>query len=170
MSVSLTHPARTPTARGSAPRVVAPVADCSIGRAAEASGVSAKMIRYYESIGLIRPASRSAANYRTYDPAAIQTLRFIARARSLGFSVDEIAQLLALWQEPGRSSADVKALALAHVADLKKRIAALQSIKAVIETLAAHCHGDDRPECPILDELAGGLSARSGRVSKRHQG
>ena len=128
------------------------------------------MIRYYEGIGLIQPASRSAANYRAYDHAAIQTLRFIARARALGFSVNEIAQLLALWREPGRSSADVKMLALAHVADLKKRITALRSIKSAIEMLAAQCHGDDRPDCPILDELAGGVSERSGHANKRHQG
>ena len=127
----------------------------SIGQAAKASGVSAKMIRYYEGIGLVRPALRSASNYRTYDHAAIQTLRFIARARRLGFSVGEIASLLALWQRPERSSADVKALALAHAADLGERIAVLQSVKAAVETLARQCNGDHRPACPILDELAG---------------
>lgn len=133
---------------------------CSIGQAAAISGVSAKMIRYYESIGLTGPVSRSAANYRSYDEAAIQTLRFIARARTLGFSLDEIAKLLALWREPGRSSADVKALALRHVADLKMRIAALQSMKAALETLADHCHGNERPECPILEEFAGEPGAK----------
>jgi Cu(I)-responsive transcriptional regulator len=141
---------------------------CAIGDAAKASGVSVKMIRYYESIGLVQPATRSAANYRHYDEAAIQTLRFIARARLLGFSIEEIAQLLALWQEPNRSSADVKTLALAHAADLGRRIAALQSMKAAIEKLAAHCHGDDRPTCPILDELsgaAGGKPAPKKRLS-----
>ncbi|MGA9869010.1 MAG: Cu(I)-responsive transcriptional regulator [Acetobacteraceae bacterium] len=126
----------------------------TIGQAALASGVSAKMIRYYETIGLIRPASRSAGNYRTYEAADIQTLRFIARARSLGFSVDKITRLLALWREPGRNSADVKAVALRHVADLDERIRALQRMRAAIENLAAHCHGDDRPDCPILDDLA----------------
>lgn len=128
---------------------------CSIGHAAKKSGVSAKMIRYYESIGLVRPAARSAANYRNYDDTAIQTLRFIARARSLGFSMDEITRLLALWHEPDRSSADVKALALAHVADLDKRIAALKDMRQAIENLARQCCGDDRPECPIISELAG---------------
>jgi Cu(I)-responsive transcriptional regulator len=127
----------------------------SIGEAAQASGVSAKMIRYYESVGLIRPASRSAANYRSYDRAAIQTLRFIARARSLGFSTDEIARLLALWNQPARNSVDVKALALAHVADLDARIAALQDMKSALERLAARCHGDNGPDCAILDDLAG---------------
>ena len=128
---------------------------CSIGDAARASGVSAKMIRYYEGIGLISPPVRSAANYRHYDQTAVQTLKFVARSRSLGFSVNEIAQLLALWQEQGRSSAAVKALALAHAADLGRRIAALQSMKSAVETLAAQCRGDDRPACPILDDLAG---------------
>ena len=141
-----------------------PLALCSIGQASDASGVSAKMIRYYESIGLIRPASRSAGNYRTYDPTAVQTLRFIARARGLGFAMEEIARLLALWQEPDRSSADVKALALKHAADLAARIEALQSMKAAVETLAAHCHGDHRPECPILEELAGDIGFASSRT------
>ncbi len=140
----------------------------SIGQAAEASGVSAKMIRYYESVGLIRPASRSAANYRTYDHAAVQTLRFIARVRLLGFSIEEIARLLALWQEPGRSSADMKALARRHVADLNQRITALQSVRATVETLAEHCHGDDRPECPILDELSGETSAQRSHTRRHH--
>lgn len=135
----------------------------SIGEAARVSGVSAKMIRYYESIGLVRPAARSAANYRHYDQAAVQTLGFIARARLLGFSIAEISQLLALWQEPGRSSADVKALALAHAADLGRRIAALQTMKSAVETLAAGCQGDDRPACPILDDLSG---ASGGAISR----
>ncbi|HEY5300189.1 MAG TPA: Cu(I)-responsive transcriptional regulator [Acetobacteraceae bacterium] len=135
---------------------------CTIGQAALASGVSAKMIRYYESIGLIRPASRSAGNYRTYDGADIQTLRFIARARSLGFSVDRITRLLALWREPARNSADVKVVALRHVADLDERIRALQGMRAAIESLAEHCHGDERPECPILDDLAAGRAEPCG--------
>ena len=126
----------------------------AIGQASEASGVSAKMIRYYESTGLIRRASRSAANYRTYDAHAIQTLRFIARARALGFGMAEIARLLALWQEPGRSSAEVKRLARDHVSALAARIATLQAMKAAIETLAEQCHGDERPGCPILDDLS----------------
>ena len=138
---------------------------CSIGQAAAASGVSAKMIRYYESIGLIRPASRSAANYRSYDHLAVHTLRFIARSRALGFSIEEIARLLALWQDPTRSSADVKALALRHAADLERRIAALQGMKATVDHLAAHCHGDGRPDCPILDELS--AASRPARRTER---
>ena len=140
---------------------------CSIGQAAEQSGVSAKMIRYYESIGLLRPASRSAANYRSYDHVAIGTLRFTARARRLGFSVSEIARLLALWQEPARSSADVKALALQHVAELEQRIAALQGMREAIADLATRCHGDGRPECPILDELSGDPAAGRGPDRER---
>lgn len=148
---------------------------CPIGQAARLSGVSAKMIRYYESIGLVRPASRSAANYRSYDRMAIHTLRFIARSRALGFSIDEIARLLALWQDPARNSADAKELALRHVAELEQRIAALQGMKAAVATLAAQCRGDGRSECPILDELSGALqpvrqprpAPRSGRERVR---
>ena len=130
-------------------------ADCSIGHAAQASGVSAKMIRYYETIGLVRPVSRSAANYRSYDSASIQTLRFIGRSRALGFSMEMISRLLALWQDKERSSAAVKALAVQHVAELDGRIAALQAMKAAIERVAEQCRGDHRSECPILDDLTG---------------
>ena len=126
----------------------------SIGRASKASGMSAKMIRYYESIGLVRPAVRSAANYRHYDAGSVRTLRFVARARGLGFSIEDIGRLLALWQEPERSSADVKRLALQHVAALDRRIEALRSMKTAIERVADQCHGDGRAECPILDELS----------------
>ena len=131
-----------------------PTEACPIGRAAALSGVSAKMIRYYESIGLVRPPVRSAANYRHYDDAAIRTLRFVARARGLGFSIEDIARLLALWQEPARSSADVKTLALQHVADLARRIEDMRRMKTALERVADQCHGDHRPECPILDELS----------------
>ena len=127
----------------------------NIGEAARASGVSAKMIRYYETTGILRPVARSAANYRSYDAVAIQTLRFIGRSRALGFSMDMIGRLLALWQDKERSSADVKALALQHVAELEERIAALQGMKTAIEHVAEQCHGDHRPDCPILDELRG---------------
>jgi MerR family transcriptional regulator, copper efflux regulator len=142
----------------------------SIGQAAQESGVSAKMIRYYESIGLIGAAGRSGANYRFYDTASVQTLRFIARARSLGFSIDEIARLLALWREPERNSADVKALALAHVAELDARIAALQEMKQAIEALTEQCHGDERPECPIISDLSGGRRAASDAQRGRSDG
>ncbi len=148
-------PADTSRPRAVGSRVPRSAGGASIGQAAAASGVSAKMIRYYEAVGLVRPADRSAANYRAYDEAAIVTLRFVARARALGFSLDEIARLLALWREPGRTSADVKALALRHVADLDRRVAAIQAMRTTIVRLAEQCHGDGHPDCAILDGLAG---------------
>lgn len=126
----------------------------NIGEAAAASGVSARMIRHYEQIGLIPRAERTEGGYRTYGEADIHTLRFIRRARDLGFPVEAIAELLALWQDRSRASADVKAVALAHVAALKARVAELQSMAQTLEHLAAHCHGDNRPDCPILQDLA----------------
>lgn len=128
----------------------------TIGEASAASGVSAKMIRYYESIGLVRPATRTESNYRTYDGKAVETLRFVARARHLGFSMEEIGRLLALWQDRSRASADVKALALSHIAELEARISAMAAMKATLEHLADRCHGDDRPDCPIIDGIATG--------------
>ena len=158
------HSAQDSRAEGGS-RAALPETGCSIGQASEAAGVSAKMIRYYESIGLVRPASRLASNYRQYDRVAVQTLRIVARARSLGFSIEEISRLLALWQDRRRSSAEVKALAFEHVAELDRRIAALRGMKATIEALAEKCHGDRRPECPILDELAGDGSATPAGLS-----
>jgi Cu(I)-responsive transcriptional regulator len=128
----------------------------TIGEASAASGVSAKMIRYYESIGLIAAATRTHSNYRTYDGKAVETLRFVASARHLGFSMEEIGRLLALWRDRSRASADVKAVALSHIAELEARIAAMTSMKATLEHLADRCHGDDRPDCPIIDGIAGG--------------
>jgi MerR family copper efflux transcriptional regulator len=130
----------------------------TIGEAAAQSGVSAKMIRYYESIGLLRPAHRTAANYRIYEDEALQRLRFIGRARELGFSIREIERLIGLWLDPGHQSAEVKAVALRHVEELGERIATLQSLKKALEHLAARCHGDDRPDCPILDDLSGAMA------------
>ncbi|MDE2578808.1 MAG: Cu(I)-responsive transcriptional regulator [Hyphomicrobiales bacterium] len=126
----------------------------SIGQASKSAGVSAKMIRYYESIGLIAPPRRSAAGYRFYDEADIRTLRFVRRARDLGFPVEDIGRLLALWRDKDRASADVKKLARQRIAELDARIAALASMRRALERLTAHCHGDDLPDCPILDELA----------------
>lgn len=136
-----------------------------IGEAAKASGVSAKMIRYYESIGLIAPPRRSAAGYRFYDERDVQTLRFIRRARDLGFPVEDIGRLLELWRDGERSSADVKRLAEQHIAALEERISALQSMQRTLERLARACHGDERPDCPILDDLAvaGGKDAPARR-------
>jgi Cu(I)-responsive transcriptional regulator len=127
----------------------------NIGEAAAESGVSAKMIRYYESIGLVAPAARSAANYRSYDDAAIQALRFVASGRLLGFSLDEISRLLSLWRDRERASAEVKRIALDHIAELDRRIHSLSAMKLALEDLAEACHGDDRPECPIMDRLSG---------------
>ncbi|AOX60889.1 Cu(I)-responsive transcriptional regulator [Stenotrophomonas bentonitica] len=126
----------------------------NIGEAATFSGVSAKMIRYYEQIGLIPPAARSEAGYRHYSPQDAHSLRFIRRARDLGFSVEQIGELLVLWQDRERASADVKAVALSHVDGLKAKIAELQAMVQTLEHLAAHCHGNDRPDCPIIADLA----------------
>ncbi|MCC6920131.1 MAG: Cu(I)-responsive transcriptional regulator [Alphaproteobacteria bacterium] len=128
----------------------------NIGAAAARSGVSAKMIRYYESVGLIGAASRSQAGYRIYGDADIHRLRFIRRARDLGFSVEKITALLGLWSDKGRSSASVKSLALAHIDEIRRQIGELQSVLATLEDLAQHCHGDNRPDCPILDDLSHG--------------
>jgi MerR family transcriptional regulator, copper efflux regulator len=127
----------------------------SIGEAAAHSGVSARMVRHYESLGLLPAVTRTAAGYRQYAMRDVHTLRFIRRARDLGFSMDEIAGLLKLWQNRERTSADVKRIALAHIADLDRRIAEMSAMKDSLGRLAACCHGDSRPDCPILDGLAG---------------
>lgn len=128
----------------------------TIGPAARASGVSAKRIRHYEAIGLLRPAGRTEAGYRLYAAADVHELRFIARARALGFSIAKIAELLDLWRNRSRASADVKALALEQADLLRGRIADLQAMADTLETLAARCEGGARPDCPILEGLAGG--------------
>lgn len=127
----------------------------NIGEAAALSGVSAKMIRHYESIGLLPAADRSFANYRLYRDADVHRLRFIRRARNLGFPMAQIGALLGLWSDPGRSSAEVKRLARAHADELGARIREMQAMQRTLEHLAHACHGDARPECPILDDLAG---------------
>jgi Cu(I)-responsive transcriptional regulator len=128
----------------------------SIGAAAKASGVSAKMIRHYESIGLLPRAERSNGNYRLYATQDVHNLRFIHRARSLGFPLETIRELLALWRNRQRSSAQVKKLALTHVATLEAKIAEMQEMAAALKHLAHNCHGDERPDCPILEGLAAG--------------
>ena len=125
-----------------------------IGRASEATGVSAKMIRHYEAIGLLPKVARTFANYRVYTPNDVHTLRFIRRARTLGFSIGDIRELLGLWQSRARSSASVKKIARAHIAELKEKVAELQGMVSTLEHLVHHCHGDQRPDCPILDDLA----------------
>ena len=132
----------------------------NIGQVAQVSGVSAKMIRHYESIGLVRASSRTPAGYRQYQARDAHLLHFIRRARDLGFSLEQIRQLLSLWDDPARASADVKRLAAAHIADLDARIAALTEMRATLVTLVQACHGDHRPDCPILQGLAAPLSAR----------
>jgi len=124
-----------------------------IGEAAAAAHVSERMIRHYEKIGLIPAALRRETGYRDYDARDVHTLRFIGRARDLGFPVEEIRQLLALWQDRERSSADVKALALTRAAELRRKERELHDMRLSLERLAADCHGDSRPDCPILDEL-----------------
>jgi Cu(I)-responsive transcriptional regulator len=127
----------------------------NIGQAAERSGVSAKMIRHYESIGLVERARRTDGGYRIYDANDIHTLRFIRRARDLGFSMKEIAQLLGLWRNRRRASSDVRRVAQQHISELDHKIEELQAMRRTLNALVEHCHGDRRPECPILDDLAG---------------
>ena len=125
-----------------------------IGNAAQMSGIPAKTIRYYEEVGLIQPAHRTESGYRTYDESDVATLRFIQRARGLGFSVKEVRLLLGLWADRARSSADVKGMALDHIGEIDRKIAELQSMRDTLIDLTERCHGDDRPDCPILDDLA----------------
>jgi len=128
----------------------------NIGQAARRSGLSTKMIRYYESIGLLKPATRSDSGYRVYQAEDLHSLAFIKRSRDLGFSLEEVGKLLTLWQDRGRASADVKALAMQHIDELNQRIEELVSLRDTLGDLVAHCQGDDRPDCPILKDLANG--------------
>ena len=133
----------------------------NIGEAARGSGVSEKMIRHYEAIGLLKPL-RQANGYRRYAEADVSVLRFIRHARDLAFPLEEVRRLLALWQDRGRASAEVRGIALAHVAALEEKAASLAAMAASLRHLASHCHGDGRPECPILD----GLAQRTGEKSE----
>jgi Cu(I)-responsive transcriptional regulator len=135
----------------------------SIGRAARIAGVTPKMIRHYESLGLIPKAARTQGDYRVYTQNEIHTLRFIRRARDLGFAMNEISNLVGLWGNQRRASKEVKRLALAHIDGLDRKIAELQSMRSALAHLARHCHGDSRPDCPILDDLGGADDAREGR-------
>jgi len=128
----------------------------NIGQAAKHSGLSAKMIRYYESTGLLPTAHRSDSGYRLYGQEDLHTLAFIKRSRDLGFSLEEVGKLLTLWQDRQRASADVKALAHQHIVELNQKIEELASLRDTLQELVEHCHGDDRPDCPILKDLASG--------------
>ena len=126
----------------------------NIGQAATASGVSQRMIRHYEAIALIPKAARRDSGYRDYDDRDVHTLRFIRSARDLGFPIEEIGRLLALWHDRDRASADVKALALARAGELRRKEDELRSMRRSLEALARSCHGDERADCPILEDLA----------------
>jgi MerR family copper efflux transcriptional regulator len=148
----------------------------NIGQAARQAGVSAKMVRHYESLGLLAKIARTDSGYRQYEERDVHTLRFIRRGRDLGFSMAEIADLLKLWQNRRRASADVKRIALAHVADLDRRMVEMAAMKKTLEKLADCCRGDERPECPILDELGSvtasavkAVHARAVIAVKQHQ-
>lgn len=127
----------------------------NIGLAAKHSNVNAKTIRYYESIGLIPDASRTGNGYRTYSDKDVETLRFIHHSRNLGFSVKDVGTLLDLWRNQKRASADVKALALSHIKEVDRKIEELRKVRDTLIHLTQRCHGDDRPDCPILKGLAG---------------
>jgi MerR family copper efflux transcriptional regulator len=138
----------------------------NIGEAALESGVTAKMIRHYEGLGLLRPARRTDGGYRLYEDADLHVLRFIRRARDLGFSMKDIGRLLGLWQNTGRASEDVRRIALEHIRGLDRKIGELQSMRRTLEHLVQHCRGDNRPGCPILDDLSQ-IGAGRGRGSEQ---
>jgi Cu(I)-responsive transcriptional regulator len=127
----------------------------NIGAIAKRTGLPAKTIRYYESIGLIPPALRSEGNYRTYSEQDLQTLKFVQRARGLGFSVKDVSRLLTLWQDRRRASAEVRRMAQDHVGEIDRKIEELKGMRRTLTHLIERCHGDSRPDCPILDDLAG---------------
>jgi MerR family copper efflux transcriptional regulator len=137
----------------------------NIGEASKASGVSTKMIRYYESIGLIKAPLRTESGYRVYSDNDVHALRFISQARDLGFSVEQMGSLLALWRDRSRASADVKSIALDHIRALDDKARALQAMSKTLRHLADHCHGDDRPDCPIIE----GFAAAAAPAPKKRQ-
>jgi MerR family copper efflux transcriptional regulator len=137
----------------------------NIGEASKASGVSTKMIRYYESIGLIKAPWRTESGYRVYSDNDVHALRFISQARDLGFSVEQMGSLLALWRDRSRASADVKSIALEHIRTLNEKARALQAMSKTLRHLADHCHGDDRPDCPIIE----GFAAAAAPAPKKRQ-
>ena len=134
----------------------------NIGQAASASGVSAKMIRYYEDIGLVPKPARTNSNYRVYGEDEVHILRFVKRARTLGFSIEETGTLLGLWRDKSRASAEVRDIAQTHIAELETRIAELEGMRRTLQHLVHCCSGDNRPDCPILDDLAGETQTTKG--------
>jgi Cu(I)-responsive transcriptional regulator len=144
--------AQAPMEAGTLDGTLWPVA---IGVASRLSNVSAKMVRHYESLGLLAPVARTDSGYRQYNAADVRTLQFIRRGRDLGFSMAEIAELVGLWHNRQRASASVKRIAQKHVNELTQRIEAMQAMQRTLSSLLVHCHGDERPDCPILDDLAG---------------
>jgi MerR family copper efflux transcriptional regulator len=142
----------------------------NIGEAARASGVSAKMIRHYESVGLVPQAARTEGGYRQYGDKEVNTLRFIRHSRDLGFSIEQIRALLGLWQDRRRPSREVKALAQAHIDELEQKLTELQAMKATLSHLVQGCHGDDRPDCPIIESLAGSTAAAPPSPTHRRMG
>ena len=141
--------------KATAPRLAGTMWPVTIGAAARLSGVSAKMVRHYEALGLLPAVARTDSGYRQYTQADVRTLQFIRRGRDLGFSMAEIAELVGLWHNRQRASASVKRIAQQHVDDLTQRIEAMQAMQRTLASLLNHCHGDERPDCPILDDLAG---------------
>jgi len=139
----------------------------NIGEAASASGVSAKMIRHYEGVGLLPPANRTASGYRQYGDKEVSTLRFIRHCRDLGFSLEQIGELLDLWQNRKRSSRQVKALAQAHIAELDAKLKELEEMRSTLEHLVHCCNGDDRPDCPIIESLASGSAGNRQSARRR---
>lgn len=127
----------------------------TIGEAARSAGISARMVRHYESLGLLAAVARTDSGYRQYTQADVHTLHFIRRSRDLGFSMEEIAELLALWHDRSRASSQVKRIAQSHIDDLSERIASMQAMQRSLQTLVSCCKGNERPDCPILDDLAG---------------
>ena len=127
-----------------------------IGVAARRAGISARMVRHYESLGLISGVARTDSGYRQYTEADVHALHFIRRSRDLGFSMEEIAELLGLWHDRSRASSQVKRIAQQHIDDLSERIAQMQAMQRSLQTLVSCCQGNDRPDCPILDDLASG--------------
>ncbi|RYF35221.1 MAG: Cu(I)-responsive transcriptional regulator [Comamonadaceae bacterium] len=138
----------------------------AIGQAAQASGVSARMVRHYEGLGLLRAVARTESGYRQYSEADVHSLRFIKRARELGFSMDEIGELVGLWHNRRRASASVKRIAQKHLGELEQRIAAMQAMHSTLSHLVHCCHGDARPDCPILDDLANASPVLPTRVGQ----